>query len=227
MSEATATWQVLLIGGGSGVGKSVAAQDLAKTLQISPMLVDDIRIAIQAVTSPSQLPALHYFLSTENAVTLPTEAFITGLIGVGRTLIPALRDVISHHVAVPTAGRLILEGDGILPELMDGLHLSDVNGAALVGGATNVRSVFLYEADEAQLLRNFVARDRGFNQGATAEQRQYVHTIWHFGRWVKAEAARYSLPVVPARPYATLVQRILAAVASTDEDLRTTNDASA
>jgi len=120
--------------------------------------------------------------------------------------------VISHHVAVPAAGRLIMEGDGLLPELVRGLTLSDVHGAPLLDGATQVRAVFLYEDDEAHLLRNFLQRDRGFTEGAEAEQRHYVHLAWCYGQWVKAEAERYRLPVIRAQPFATLAQRIRAAV---------------
>lgn len=208
-SSSSLDWQVLLIGGASGVGKSVVAQALARRLRISHMLVDDIRLAIQAVTSPAQAPALHTFLLVENPATLSPEAFVGGLIGVGRALMPALRAVISHHVAVPEAGRLILEGDGLLPELVTNLALTDALGASLSSMEGKVRGVFIHEVEEAQLLRDFMARDRGFNAGPSAEQRYYVHAVWRYGMWLKTEAERCGVPVVPARPYATLVQRVL------------------
>jgi len=211
MDDAAPTWQVLLIGGSSGTGKSTVAQALAKKLGISHLLVDDLRIAVQAVTSPAQLPALHYFLTMEDPSALTTEAFVEGLNGVGQALIPALREVISHHVAVPAVGRLILEGDGILPEFVNNLTLSDVNGRALTDVETKVRAVFIHEAEEAQLLGNFMARGWGRNQPASAEQRRYVHSIWQFGQRVKAEAERYDQPVISTRPFDTLAQRILAA----------------
>ena len=211
MDDATTTWEVLLIGGSSGTGKSTVAQALARKLGISHLLVDDLRIAVQAVTSPAQLPALHYFLTMEDPSVLTPEAFMEGLNGVGQALIPALREVISHHVAVPAVGRLILEGDGILPEFVNSLTLSDVNGRALMDVEKKVRAVFLYESEETQLLDNFMARQRCFNRSTSAEQRRYVHSIWRFGQWMKAEAERCGLPVVPVRPYSTLAQRILAA----------------
>lgn len=211
MGDLIPTWQVLLIGGSSGTGKSTVAQALAKTLGISHLLVDDLRIAIHAVTTPDQLPALHYFLTVDDITALTDEAFVEGLNGVGQALIPALREVISHHVAVPAVGRLILEGDGILPEFVNNLALADVNGRALMDVETKVRAVFLYEAEEAQLLDNFMARSRGSNRSPSTEQRRYVHAIWQFGRRMKAEAERYDLPVISARPFDTLAQRILAA----------------
>ena len=82
-SSGSLDWQVLLIGGASGVGKSVAAQALAWRLRISYMLVDDIRLAIQAVTTPAQVPALHTFLVAENPATLSPEASVGGLLWLG------------------------------------------------------------------------------------------------------------------------------------------------
>lgn len=203
--------QVLLIGGCSGVGKSTVAQELAGQLGISHLLVDDLRIAIQEVTSPSQFPALHYFLTQADAAALNAEAFVAGLIGVSRALTPALRAVISHHIAVPAVGHIILEGDSLLPEFVRDPALTDVHGQPLAGAATKVRSVFVCEADEAQLLHNFVTRWHGSAQPATAAQRRYVHSIWRYGQWIQKEAERFGLPVVPAQPFDTLAKRILAA----------------
>lgn len=211
MNGPSPTWQVLLIGGSSGTGKSTVAQSLARKLGISHLLVDDLRIALQAVTSPAQLPALHYFLTMEDPSALTAEAFMAGLKGVGHALQPALREVISHHVAVPAVGRIILEGDGLLPEFVRNLALADVTGRALVGVEMKVRSVFIYEDDEAELLHNFVTRSRGSVQTASTEQQRYVHSIWRFGLWMKREAERNGLPALSARPFDTLPQRILAA----------------
>ncbi|MBX3052388.1 MAG: hypothetical protein KF753_12970 [Caldilineaceae bacterium] len=211
MSDAIPAWQVLLIGGGSATGKSTVAQSLVKKIGISHLLVDDLRIAVQAVTTPAQMPALHYFLTVEDATALSAEAFTDGLIGVGQALIPALREVISHHVAVPAVGRVIVEGDGILPEFVNNLALADVNGRALMDVETKVRAVFIYEEEEEQLLGNFTARSRGSEHAPSTEQRRYVHSIWQFGQRVKADAERFGQPVVCARPFDTLAQRILAA----------------
>lgn len=212
VGEAGPSWQVLLIGGSSGVGKSTVAQELARQLGISHLLVDDLRIAIQEVTSPDQFPALHYFLAQADAAALNAEAFVAGLIGVSRALTPALRAVISHHIAVPAVGRIILEGDSMLPEFVCDPALTDVHGQPLADAETKVRSVFICEADEAQLLNNFVIRWHGSVQTPSTEQRRYVHSIWHYGQWIQTEAERYGLPVVPAQPFGTLAKRILAAV---------------
>jgi hypothetical protein len=51
-------WTVLLIGGSSAVGKTIAAKALAQHFQVSLLLVDDIRLALQQVTLPNQQPIL-------------------------------------------------------------------------------------------------------------------------------------------------------------------------
>jgi 2-phosphoglycerate kinase len=62
MSQTQSPWQVLLIGGSSGVGKTHVARQLAHHLSISLLLVDDVRLALQQATTPISHPALHAFL---------------------------------------------------------------------------------------------------------------------------------------------------------------------
>jgi 2-phosphoglycerate kinase len=158
------------------------------------------------------LPALHYFIQVQEPANLPSDHFVAGLIGVGQALIPALQGIIEHHVAVANAGRIILEGDGILPALMEQLSLRGVRGEALPEARRVVKCLFLDEPDEQALLHNFQQRDRGFNSAASAEQRAYVHSVWQYGRWLAAEAQRVGLPLVPSRPFDTISQRVLAAI---------------
>ena len=58
--DAEPPWQVLLVGGAFGVGKTLATRTPARGLGISHILVDDMRMAIQCVTTPEQQPALFY-----------------------------------------------------------------------------------------------------------------------------------------------------------------------
>lgn len=212
MNDCSRDWQILLIGGSSGVGKTTIANTLAKSLQVNRLLVDDIRIAIQATTTPAQLPDLHYFLTLNDPSRLSASEFTDGLIRVGTALIPAWQTIISHHLVVPETGRLIIEGDGILPALSTGMELADIQGLSIAVASHQIRSVFLVENDEDALLQNFITRDRGFNQATNEQGRRYVHSVWQFGQWIKLEAKRCGVPVVEVRPFATLQQRILEAV---------------
>lgn len=208
-NDEASNWQILLIGGCSGVGKTVIANTLAKSLQVTHMLVDDVRIAIQATTTPTQLPDLHYFLTLGDPSKLSASEFTDGLVRVGTAMIPALRTIISHHLIVPETGRLIIEGDGVLPALSMCMYLADLQGLSVVIAPHQIRSVFLVENDEEALLQNFIARDRGFNQATNEQGRRYVHSVWQFGQLIKTEAMRYGVPVVEVRPYDSLAQRIL------------------
>lgn len=56
-------WRVLLVCGASGTGKTTATQALARRLGFSTLLVDDLRISLQALTTPETHPGLHLFSS--------------------------------------------------------------------------------------------------------------------------------------------------------------------
>jgi 2-phosphoglycerate kinase len=63
MGAGVRKWKVLLIGGSSGVGKTMVARELAKHLSLSLLLLDDVRLALQQATSSETNPELHVFLN--------------------------------------------------------------------------------------------------------------------------------------------------------------------
>lgn len=207
-------WQVLLIGGSSGTGKTTIGKSIAKTEQASHLLVDDIRMALQATTTAEQQPGLYYFYAFDDLANLPAERFIEGFVQVGKALVPALEAIVSHHLAVPDTGRLIIEGDGILPSSIPAMKLTGIDGREDSALRNQLCAVFLVEDDEDALLANFIRRDRGFNQAADENQRRYVNSIWQFGQWIKMSAKQHDLPVEQVRPFATLQQRILDSINS-------------
>jgi hypothetical protein len=70
-----------------------------------------------------------------------------------------------------------------------------------------VRAVFLYE-EEGQIARNYLVRE-GREQGGRAR------ASWRYSEWLRGEARRLGLPAIPARPWATVLERVLAALAPT------------
>src|SRR5215475_6621764 len=112
------SWRVLLVGGASGVGKTVLAQALARHHGVSLLLVDDVRLAMQQVSTPRQQPALHYFLTTPDVWRQPEDDLLAGFVGVATTLAPALGVIVAHHLVVEGADPVIIDGDGITPELV-------------------------------------------------------------------------------------------------------------
>jgi hypothetical protein len=205
-------WRVLLIGGSSGAGKTVVVQELARRFGISVLLVDDVRLAIQQVTTPAQLPDLHIFVSDQQAAQRTPELMRDGLVAVGRAIAPALKIVVAHHVVVAGAGPLIIEGDGILPELASQRRYQELKHFWGLQTGREVRAVFLFEPDEEAIFQNMHMRDRGFQDLAPDEQRTIARASWLFGQWLRQEALAHELPTVPARPWETLTERVLAAI---------------
>jgi 2-phosphoglycerate kinase len=202
-------WKVLLIGGSSGVGKTVIAQELVHYLATSLLLADDVRLALQQVTTPAQQPGIHVFLNYQAEQWRRSESIRDDWIAVGQAMIPPLKMIMAHHIVVPSAGRIIIEGDGILPALAMPHTFADLKHFSGLRIDHEVRAVFITELDEEQILSNLRARGRGFETLGQAEQRAFAHASWLFGQWLAQEATARNLPVLTARPYESLSQRIL------------------
>jgi 2-phosphoglycerate kinase len=205
-------WKVLLIGGGSGVGKTTLAQKLAKHFDISLILADDVRLAIQQVTTQASLPDLHLFDNDQAAAALSAEQLCQGLITVAQAMSPALKMIAAHHVVVAGVGSIILEGDNVLPAMAAQHEFKELKHFWGLTTQNEIRSVFLYEPEEAALLQNMRDRGRGFADLSPDEQHRLAHASWLFGQWIYEEARRYDLPVVEVRPWDTLLERVLEVV---------------
>lgn len=195
-------WNVLLIGGPSGTGKTIIARQLGLRFGISWLQVDDLRLALlrSQVTLPERTAALYLF-QDHRTWQLSPEQFCQGLIAIGEVMSPAIEVVVENHV--DTAAPAIIEGDAILPSLVTRPSIQQrmQNG--------QVRAVFLIEPDEHILLANILVRERGIEQFSEAEARMEARAKWLYGQWLSQEAHRYSLPVLEPRPWETLIERII------------------
>jgi 2-phosphoglycerate kinase len=185
----SAAWFVLLIGGPSGIGKTTVAAQVARRLDVPWLMVDDLRLALMrsGLLIPDN-PRADAFDPKD------------GLVAVGEAVAPAIEVVIENHVDQRMP--VVIEGDGILPSL---LERESVRTRATHG---RIRAVYLAEPDPDALHANLVAR------GADTWREDlhwYARRSAAYGEWLRAEAERRGLPVVPARPWDTLVDRILAA----------------
>jgi hypothetical protein len=82
-----------------------------------------------------------------------------------------------------------------------------------------VAAVFLDEPERAVLEANDRQRDRGY-RALQREAKETILGLQHAqGRWLSEEARRAGLPVLAARPWTTLADRILAAVGEPDPRL--------
>jgi len=194
----------LLIGGPSGVGKSMVARQIGLRFGLPWLEVDDLRLAFQhsQVTLPQRTEDLYFFTDTPDIWQLTPERLCNALIATGEVMLPAIEVVVANHC--DNAGAAIVEGDGILPTLfarplMQQYMLNE-----------QVKAVFLVEPNEEMLFANMVARGRGIAERAESQLRTEARAKWLYGQWLIEEAHRYNLPVVTPRPWETLVERIIA-----------------
>jgi 2-phosphoglycerate kinase len=207
---------VLLIAGCSGVGKTVVAQKLGRKLGISALLVDDLRIATQAITTPTCHPDLHVFRTDRSIHEMGPDQAVRGFIAVASAMAPAVLTVVAHHLVVEGAGPLIVEGDALLPTLTANQPYADLKLFQGLAPTQAVRMVVIHEPDDTQLLANFRTRGRGFADLTPDEQRSLVTACCTYGDWLKNEAISQRVPVVAARPHQSLATRVLAAAQDAD-----------
>lgn len=196
-------WKVLLIGGPSGVGKTLVARQLGLRFSIPWLQVDDLRLSLiwSRVTLPEHNEALYFFQNREAWQGTPQQ-FREGLIAMGDAMLPSIEVVVESHV--DTNVPIIIEGDAVLPSLMirPSIH----------SHVKDVRMVIIIELDEDVLLNNMLARGRGADAFTYQEQRTEARAKWLYGQWLIEEARRYHVPVVTSRPWETLVERIIEAI---------------
>lgn len=199
IAENKRSWNVLLLGGASGTGKTRVSYPLARRFTVGITEVDDLYTVLECLTTPAQQPVLHYWRTHPDAAQLPAEQIVELLIAVSRVLAPGITAVIANHLDTQTP--LVLEGDFLLPELLARQE------EAKAPTTDRVRGVFLYEPDERQLLQNFAGREP-----EAGEQTKRAHVSWLYGQWLKAECERLGVAAIPARPWETLLDRISTAI---------------
>ena len=192
-------WQVLLLGGPSGVGKTAVSYRLARHFGVGITEVDDFQVLLERMTTAEQQPAIHFWRTHPAPEQLSAAEIMQHLIEQSDAMRPGLEAVVANHLEASTP--VVLEGDFILPALAAQARFSgQANGG-------RVRGAFLHEPDEQQLVANYLAREpeRG-------PQVKRAHVSWLHGLWLRQEAERHGLPVVLARPWDTVFERLIAAV---------------
>ncbi len=185
-------WDVLIIGGPSGVGKSSVSYPLARHFDVPIVEVDDLFHAVEALTTPEQQPMIHYWQTHPEAAEFPAERILELFLEVSHSLSPAIEAVINNHIE--TRAPVILDGDYILPEM-----------AARY--SERVKAIFLYEEDHSQITSNFLKREP--NAG---EQRGRAEVSQLFGRWLQDECRRFGLKSLPSQPWETVLERTVTAI---------------
>ena len=185
-------WDVLLIGGASGTGKSTVANVLARRFGVPFTPVDDIVTALLTLSTPEQQPVLHRFWTEPGAFDWPAERIVEHTIEVVRVLTPGVRAVIDDHLE--SAAPVILQGDYLSPALV---HSDD----------DRVRAVFIHEADESAITANLLAREPD-----AGPQPKRADVSRRFGDWLRNQAVARGIATVDARPWPSLIDRVLATI---------------
>jgi 2-phosphoglycerate kinase len=193
-------WQVLLLGGPSGVGKTTVSYRLARHFDIGITEVDDFQALLERMTTAEQQPAIHFWRTHPAPEQLSADEIIQHLLEQGEAMRHGLEAVIANHLEASTP--VVLEGDFIPPALAAKASFSgQANGG-------RVRGAFLFEPDEQQLVANYLSREP-----AAGPQVKRAHVSWLHGLWLRQEAERYGLPVVLSRPWDSILERLIAALA--------------
>lgn len=182
-------WTVLFIGGASGIGKSTIAYELARHYMVNVMEIDDIQQAIKASTTKEQFPAIHYWDTGIDWKDIGVSRNVDWLINVSKELIPGIKSIVDNHIEsnVP----VIIEGDFIYPEFTISFENS------------SIKSLFLYEPDENQIIQNYLNREGGEPQSYRAE------ISIAYGKWLSEACKELGIKIIEPRPYANVLNRII------------------
>ena len=197
MHEAsTRSWEVLLLGGASGTGKTRVSYRLARELGIGITEVDDFQVVLERMTTPEGQPALHFWRTHPDPGSLSAQEIHEQGLDILDVMAPALEAVVENHLESATP--IVLEGDFIHPALAT----REAFGEQPNGG--RVRGVFLFELDEAQIVRNFLAREPETGPQTTRARVSVLRTVW-----IRERCAELGVAALPARPWDTRFERVL------------------
>jgi 2-phosphoglycerate kinase len=198
-------WQVLLIGGASGVGKTQISYRLARHFGGGITEIDDFQVILERLTTPEQQPVLHFFRADPEAFfRLDEEGKLAHAIRYAEVMAEPLEYVIANHL--DGGSPIVLEGDFLLPSLAVREAYDGVPAAG------RVRALVVYEEDEEQIGRNYAARE-GEPQPLRAR------ASWRHSEWLRREAERIGIPTLAARPWQTGFERALTLLETTDNQV--------
>jgi 2-phosphoglycerate kinase len=181
------SWDVLIIGGASGSGKTSISRPLSQLYGVDLLRVDDFQCLLEAIISPERVPDLHYWKIEPNWRNQSVEWVVERLKSVSQAWLPGLAAVIKDRMEEKIP--MILEGDFILPEL------------AAAFDNPRIKTIFVHEPSREQIYQNYLSRE-GTHQAHRAD-------ISHaFGNWLKERCEEFNVPVFESRPWASLLERV-------------------
>lgn len=181
-------WNVLLVGGSSGIGKTRLTKALAKAYKAKRIEADDICCAVKAMTSADSYPAIHYWFGDIDWRNIGVHDNVEWLCKVSKELSNGLKAIVDSHIEEESP--IIIEGDFISVEF------------AASFDNPNVKTIYVYEPDETQIVNNYLRREGGkpqqFRASISAE----------YGKKLKIDCYKYGINMVESRPWNTLIDRV-------------------
>jgi 2-phosphoglycerate kinase len=207
---------IILIGGGTGVGKSTIATQLAARLGITRIIpTDAIREVMRSMFSDELFPTLHtssFDADRLVAQSLPAtaDATIMGFREQAAAVMVGIRALVRRAIMEGTD--LILEGAHIAPGFLD---LSEFEGAVVVP--------FVVTVDDEELHRSHFILRAHESRGRPSDR--YLRHFDHIRKvqdYVKSLAVQHDMPIVASYNLdATLAQVIELVVSAAVRDLPT------
>src|SRR5690606_23827883 len=90
------SWDVLLIGGASGVGKSSLSYRAARHFGVGIVEVDDFQVVLERLTTPETQPAFHFWRTHPDPGSLTPDAIHEQGLAYGQAMLLALEAVIAN-----------------------------------------------------------------------------------------------------------------------------------
>ncbi len=188
-------WNVLVIGGAAGVGKTTVARDLSERCGVSVLPTDAIWLALKAATDPASYPELHHFdpPDTEWQKHEPKywrDRHIQSAKAISQALDPVIEYYLSER----------------WPVIVEGTWVSPATAACWTGRYEGLRAVFIHEPED---LRSYLLSRGIWREGQVRDHRG--ETFWNIGNWIREQAMTHGLAVVNVHPRHTLAERVLEA----------------
>lgn len=177
----------MFIGGASGIGKSSIAYEIAHFYGVNVLEVDDIHLSVQTVTTKEQFPTIHHFDSGIDWRAMGVDGNVNWLIDVSKELAPVLKALADRHIEDKLP--IIIEGDFIYPEFTASFDHPEV------------KSIFVQESDQEQIIQNYLSREGGELQHFRAE------VSVAYGDWIADTCKQNGIKLMESRPWSTALSR--------------------
>lgn len=186
-------FDILLIGGASGVGKSHISYQLSKIYGMNVIQVDDFQCIVEHFTKEEDYPIFHYWNNhLEEARKQPMEKKLEIMISYANELSGVLELVIKNHLEEDRP--MILEGDFISPLLCKKLiQDSEIN--------TRIKCLYIIEDDKEQIIQNYLTRE-----GSLQADRSELSL--RYNNWIKDQIEGTEIVAVESTPWETSIDRV-------------------